>query len=58
MDKILYILDMLTDKVYNYIKNGFDMLRIHLNNLSKWTFSNWESMFIYIRRHYKTIDIT
>ena len=35
MDEILYILDMLTDKAYNYIKNGFDMLYIHLNNLSK-----------------------
>ena len=58
MDKILYILDMLVDKAYNYIKYGLDMLYIYLNNLSKWTFSNQESMFIYIRRHYKTIDIT
>ena len=48
---------MLTDKVYNYIKNGLNMLCIHLNDLSKWTFFNWESMFIYIRRHYKTINI-
>jgi hypothetical protein len=49
---------MLTDKMYNYIKNGFNMLYIHQNDLNKWTFSNWESMFIYIRRHYKTMDIT
>ena len=35
MDKILYILDMLTDKAYNYIKYGLDILYIYLNNLSK-----------------------
>jgi hypothetical protein len=58
MDKILYILDMLMDKAYDYVKYGLDILCIHLNNLSKWTFSDWESMFIYMRRHYKTMDIT
>jgi hypothetical protein len=58
MDKILYILDMLINKVYNYIKHGLDILYIYPNDLSKWTFSNWEFMFIYIRRHYKTINIT
>ena len=58
MDEILYILDMLTNKAYNYIKYGLNILRVHLNNLSKWTFSNRESIFIYIRRYYKTIDIT
>jgi hypothetical protein len=58
MDEILYMSDMLINKAYDYIKYGLDMLYIHLNDLSKWTFSNWESMFIYIRRHYKTIDIT
>ena len=58
MDKILYILDMLMDKAYNYIKYGLNMLHIYLNNLSKWTFSDRKSMFIYIRRHYKTMDIT
>ena len=50
--------DMLTNKAYNYIKNGLNMLYIHLNDLSKWIFFNWESIFIYIRRYYKTIDIT
>jgi hypothetical protein len=49
---------MLMDKAYDYVKHGLNMLYIYPNNLSKWTFSNWESMFIYIRRHYKTIDIT
>ena len=49
---------MLIDKAYNYIKHGLNMLYIHPNNLSKWTFSNQESMFTHIRRHYKTIDIT
>ena len=34
------------------------MLYIHPNNLNKWTFSNWESMFIYIKRYYKTINTT
>jgi hypothetical protein len=58
MDEILYISDILTDKVYNYIKNGFNMLYIYPNNLSQWTFSNWESMFIYIRKYYKTMDTT
>jgi len=58
MDEILYILDMLTDKAYNYIKHGLNILRIYLNNLSKWTFSNWESMLVYIRKHYKTINTT
>ena len=58
MDEVLYILDMLTDKAYNYIKYGLNILYIYPNNLSKWIFSDWESMFIYIKRHYKTIDIT
>ena len=40
MDKILYMLDILTNKAYNYIKNGLNMLCIHPNDLSKWTFSN------------------
>ena len=31
MDKILYILDILTDKAYNYIKYGLNMLYIYLN---------------------------
>ena len=56
MDKIPYILDILTDKAYNYIKYGLNMLYIHPNNLSKWTFSDWKSTFIYIKRHYKTIN--
>jgi hypothetical protein len=58
MDEILYISNMLTDKAYSYIKNGLDILYIHPNNLSKWTFSNQESMFIYIRKYYKTMDTT
>ena len=58
MDEVLYILDMLIDKAYNYIKYGLNIVRIYLNDLSKWTFSNRESMFTYIRKHYKTIDIT
>jgi len=49
---------MLIDKAYNYVKHGLNILYIHLNNLSKWTFSNQESIFIYIRKYYKTIDIT
>jgi len=49
---------MLIDKAYNYIKYSLNTLYIYLNNLSKWTFSNQESMFIYIRGYYKTIDIT
>jgi len=35
MDKILYMLNMLIDKAYNYIKHGLDILRIYLNDLSK-----------------------
>jgi hypothetical protein len=35
MDEVLYILDMLIDKAYNYIKYGLNMLYIYLNNLSK-----------------------
>lgn len=50
--------DMLTDKAYDYVKNGLDMLRIHPNDPSKWTFSDRESMFTYMRRHYKTMDTT
>jgi hypothetical protein len=50
--------DMLIDKAYNYIKYSLNILYIHPNDLSKWTFSNQKSMFIYIRKHYKTIDIT
>ena len=48
---------MLTNKAYNYIKNGLNILYIHPNNLSKWTFSNRESIFIYIKKYYKTINI-
>ena len=40
MDEILYILNMLIDKAYNYVKYGLNMLYIHLNDLSKWTFFN------------------
>jgi hypothetical protein len=58
MNKILYILDMLMDKVYNYIKHGLNMLYIYPNNLSKWTFSDRKSIFIYIRKCYETMDIT
>jgi len=58
MDKILYMLDILIDKAYNYIKHGLNILRIYPNNLSKWTFSNRESMLVYIRKHYKTINTT
>jgi len=58
MDKVLYMLDMLIDKAYNYVKHGLNMLCIHPNNLSKWAFSNRESMFAYMKKHYKTIDIT
>jgi len=58
MDKVLYMSDMLIDKAYNYIKHSLNMLRIYLNNLSKWAFSNQESMFMYIKKHYKTMDIT
>jgi hypothetical protein len=58
MDKMLYILNMLTDKAYDYIKYSLNILYIYLNNLNKWTFFNRESIFIYIRRYYKTIDIT
>ena len=58
IDKILYILDMLMDKAYNYIKYGLNILYIYLNNLSKYIFSNQESIFIYIKKYYKTMDIT
>jgi len=58
MDEVLYMLDMLIDKAYNYVKYGLNMLRIYLNNLSKWAFSNRESMFAYMKKYYKTIDIT
>jgi len=49
---------MLIDKAYDYVKHGLNILCIHPNNLSKWAFSNRESMFAYIKKHYKTIDIT
>ena len=49
---------MLADKAYNYIKYSLNILYIYPNNLSKWTFFNREFMFIYIKRHYKTINIT
>jgi len=29
------MLDMLTNKAYNYVKYGLNILRIYLNNLSK-----------------------
>jgi len=35
MDEVLYILDILIDKAYDYIKHGLNTLRIYLNDLSK-----------------------
>ena len=35
MDEILYILNILIDKAYDYIKYGLNILYIHPNNLSK-----------------------
>ncbi len=52
------MLNMLTNKAYNYIKHSFNILRICPNNLSKWTFFNQKSIFIYIKKHYKTINTT
>jgi len=52
------MLDMLTNKAYNYIKYGLNILRIYPNDLSKWTFFNRESMLVYIKKHYKTINTT
>ena len=35
IDEVLYISNMLTDKTYDYIKHGLDMLCIYPNDLSK-----------------------
>ena len=40
MDEILYILDILVNKTYNYVKYGLNMLYIYPNNPNKWTFFN------------------
>jgi len=35
MDEILYMLDMLMDKAYNYVKYSLNIRRIYPNDLSK-----------------------
>jgi hypothetical protein len=35
IDRVLYILDMLINKAYNYIKHSLNILYIYLNNLNK-----------------------
>ena len=44
MDEILYMSDMLTDKAFDYVKHGLDMLHLNPSDPSKWIFSDWESM--------------
>lgn len=56
LDKVLYMSEMLSDKAYDYVKYGLDML--HQNDASKYIFSDQESMLDYMRKHYKTIDTT
>src|SRR5438045_7162977 len=58
MDKILYMSDMLTDKAFDYVKHGLDMLCLNPSDPSKWIFSNQESMMEHMQKHYKTIDTT
>jgi len=50
--------DMLTDKAFDYVKHGLDMLRLNPSDPSKWIFSDRESMMEHMRKHYKTIDTT
>ena len=50
--------DMLTDKAFDYVKHGLDMLRLNPSDPSKWIFSDQESMMEHMRKHYKTIDTT
>ena len=54
LDEVLYMSEMLVDKAYDYVKHGLDMLR--QSDPAKFVFSNRESMFEYMRKHYKTID--
>jgi ribonucleotide monophosphatase NagD (HAD superfamily) len=54
LDEVLYMSEMLVDKAYDYVKHGLDMLR--QNEPAKFVFSDRESMFEYMRKHYKTID--
>ena len=49
---------MLTDKAFDYVKHGLDMLCLNPSDPSKWIFSNWESMMEHMQKHYKTIDTT
>jgi hypothetical protein len=46
---------ILTDKTYNYIKHGLDML-CQNDPAVRLVFSDWELIFDYIRKHYKTIN--
>jgi hypothetical protein len=54
LDEVLYMSEMLVDKAYDYVKHGLDMLR--QNQPAKFVFYDRESMFEYMRKHYKTID--
>ena len=47
--------EMLTDKTYDYVKHGLNML-CQNDPAARLVFSDWESMFDYIRKHYKTIN--
>jgi hypothetical protein len=48
---------MLTDKAYDYIKHSLNML-CQNDPAARLIFSDWESIFDYIRKHYKTINIS
>src|SRR5437667_3972289 len=50
--------DMLTDKAFDYVKHGLNMLHLNPSDPSKWIFSDQESMMEHMRKHYKTIDTT
>ena len=56
LDRVLYMSEMLSDKAYDYVKHGLDML--NQNDPSKRVFSDQESMLEHMRKHYKTIDTT
>ena len=56
LDEVLYMSEMLTDKAYDYVKHGLDMLR--QDDPKRWVFSDRESMFEHMGKHYKTIDTT
>jgi len=56
--QILYILDMLEGKAYEFIKQGLELMHENPNNISMWKWPTKEDMLKELTAHYKVLDTT